>query len=564
MKKRLLSILLCIVVIICMMPTTALAELNTGHAVKVRFTVLYVSDEFKIGYNYGSSENTTFVCQYSTPHSDTAYSNHTISIGDIKDAADRASINYGYKITGWTKEAKRNPTVFGFNIIEPTACNKGTTIYLVAERTAPAITSYTVTYKDGCNGEVFADDVHSNLAKDAKTPEFRGTANREGYIFKGWEPDVADTVTRNATYVAQWEKEAPAIVTPDKPTGEDLNGILGDKIVTVKCINANAAHNPKMLTYGLIDNGYTIGDVQKAADNSYVCDVMFSASAYQAKYNDDTNSKHSLDPETQAQNDAFVRLTWNQALNKWTAQNDSNVVFTVACEEQHIEELYTVTYTDGVDNEEVFADQVFRNIKKGEKTPEFNGTPSRTGYKFAGWTPKKADTVTENIVYSATWSKKGTGGGGTVTYYTVKWNNYDNTTLETDYCYYGQLPKYDGTTPVKPADEKYTYEFTGWDKEIVKVTGNAVYTAQFKAIEKENPADPTNPDPTKPDPAEPTRPEQPDPTKPAKPCRPDTEVPKTGDTAADTVLVNTFVLILSALGGTALWHRRKEKNQISQ
>ena len=41
-------------------PDPAPADLNTGHKIDVRFTVLYVGDEFNIGYNYGTSESTTF------------------------------------------------------------------------------------------------------------------------------------------------------------------------------------------------------------------------------------------------------------------------------------------------------------------------------------------------------------------------------------------------------------------------------------------------------------------------------------------------------------------------
>lgn len=143
-------------------------------------------------------------------------------------------------------------------------------------------------------------------------------------------------------------------------------------------------------------------------------------------------------------------------------------------------------------------------------------------------------------------------------YYTVKWNNYDNTNLETDYCTYYQMPTYDSATPVRPADEKYTYEFIGWDKEVVRVTGDAVYTAQFKAVAKEqpkpeDPADPTNPDkPGRPD--KPTKPDKPE--KPAKPDKPDTEVPKTGDTSVDNMIINLFLLTSSALAAALLWYRK--------
>ncbi len=65
-------------------------------------------------------------------------------------------------------------------------------------------------------------------------------------------------------------------------------------------------------------------------------------------------------------------------------------------------ETFTVTYTDGVDNEEIFKDQTY-TVESGKATPAFNGTPTRKGYTFAGWKPAVAATVTSNATYEATW-----------------------------------------------------------------------------------------------------------------------------------------------------------------
>ena len=65
-------------------------------------------------------------------------------------------------------------------------------------------------------------------------------------------------------------------------------------------------------------------------------------------------------------------------------------------------EKYAVTYTDGVDGEEIFKDQ-FYTVEFGKATPAFNGTPTRKGYTFAGWKPAVAATVTSNATYEATW-----------------------------------------------------------------------------------------------------------------------------------------------------------------
>ena len=65
-------------------------------------------------------------------------------------------------------------------------------------------------------------------------------------------------------------------------------------------------------------------------------------------------------------------------------------------------EKYTVTYTDGVDGEEIFKDQTY-TVEAGKATPAFNGTPARDGYTFVGWKPAVAATVTGNATYEATW-----------------------------------------------------------------------------------------------------------------------------------------------------------------
>ena len=72
--------------------------------------------------------------------------------------------------------------------------------------------------------------------------------------------------------------------------------------------------------------------------------------------------------------------------------------------------------------------------------------------------------------------------------YTVKFVNYDGTVLQSGKVAKGETPKYEGTEPSRPSDEKYTYAFSGWEPAIAEVTGDATYTAKYTETPKGKPA----------------------------------------------------------------------------
>ena len=63
--------------------------------------------------------------------------------------------------------------------------------------------------------------------------------------------------------------------------------------------------------------------------------------------------------------------------------------------------------------------------------------------------------------------------------YTISFVNYDKTVLQSGKVKEGELPVYNGETPTRPSVQEYSYEFTGWDKEIVPAVADATYTAKF-------------------------------------------------------------------------------------
>ena len=244
--------------------------------------------------------------------------------------------------------------------------------------------TFTVTYTDGVDGEeVFADQVYSGLRKDSETPAFNGTPNREGYTFAGWEPEVTETVTETVTYVAKWTP-----VEPKAPTAEELKKL--EMAVQVKCVvDDSQQHKDAYDLLGECDVDYFVGEPRKDGDD-WLCDINYYPERYVAEFNTTfQNLKHVQNDEK------IVPVTLIWAGDSWQIKEQGRV---------HVTEVYTVTYTDGVDGEEVFADQVYSDLRKDSTTPAFNGTPTRTGYTFAGWEPEVAETVTETVTYAAKWT----------------------------------------------------------------------------------------------------------------------------------------------------------------
>ncbi|MFR4260950.1 MAG: InlB B-repeat-containing protein, partial [Butyricicoccaceae bacterium] len=116
---------------------------------------------------------------------------------------------------------------------------------------------------------------------------------------------------------------------------------------------------------------------------------------------------------------------------------------------------FSVTYTDGIGGTS-FADETTSDLRRGTPTPAFTGgTPTRSGYTFAGWEPSVAATVTDNAVYTAQWAKNSSSSHHS-TRYTLHYESNGGTAYKDERCSSGTKVTLDKT----PTRESYT--FTGW------------------------------------------------------------------------------------------------------
>ena len=132
--------------------------------------------------------------------------------------------------------------------------------------------------------------------------------------------------------------------------------------------------------------------------------------------------------------------------SKFTPRNSSYAIINAEDNVVLFTKAATVTYTDGVDGEEIFPNQT-HSTYLGQPTPAFNGTPQRTGYVFGGWSPEVQETVTGNTTYTAQW---------TVNQYTITFDTDGGSTVAAQTVAHGEKA-------VRPADpERNGFTFGGW------------------------------------------------------------------------------------------------------
>ena len=351
--KKSLAIMLALIMVLCMIPTTALAANGTGHQISVKIYKVVLDSSKPLGYQNPELVNTiTVICQDATGHS--GY-NHSVKLKEFYPT------NFGLPTTDWTgwqfdsyyTKGKDNNTFYNFtssrvnataNVTgsEPYSCSKN--FYLVYKEAAPQTQDITLTYD--ANKGTGAPDPETQKVEKGQSATFTVSTQkptRENYTFKGWstaknaaaaEYKGGDSITisQDTTLYAVWEENNPTPPTPpttDKPeppkpeNTPGIPGLTGEKVVKVMCVTENSSHAEK--SYQLIADSYDVGNVEGDATSGYTCTITVDPAKYVTKYNE-TNGDHTLNPNPQSRS---ITFEWNN--NSWALAAGQNlpITFTV-------------------------------------------------------------------------------------------------------------------------------------------------------------------------------------------------------------------------------------------
>ena len=323
------------------------------------------------------------------------------------------------------------------------------------------IRTYTVTYSDGQGGEVFNDAVYRNLQKDAATPEYTPNVIQEGWKLIGWSPSVEPTVTKNVTYVAQWQ------------TSTDTPNLL----MTMDLLPADATFTVT----------YTDGVEDAVIFNDQATSGLLAGDATPAA--------------PQPTREGYRFDGWEPAVTETVS---ADATYTAKWTK-----LYTIVFLDGTEENNVVLSQ---QVAEGENTP-LPANPTREGYDFDawidqnnnGWGDSASKPVTGDATYTATWrAHDAVDGNAAETLENGETADAGVRVVVTDgvddgvigestsqtimdaYAYVQSLP-----TPTHPSDP--TMVFAGWsDFNYDEVGGVVIFEATWKAAETEQPADTTD------------------------------------------------------------------------
>jgi len=340
---------------------------------------------------------------------------------------------------------------------------------------------YTVTFN--CDGGSTIDPQFVDDGSAATKPV---DPVKTGYTFSGWTLDgeaydFATPVTDNIELKATWTTDTYTISWDTNGDGNvDDTTTVAYGEMPVHADGAKDADAQYTYTFA----GWSPEIVAVTGEATYTATFTETVNTYTVKFVNEDGTELQSSEVAYGETPAYTGATPTKAADAQNTYTFAGWTPEIAAVTGNV--TYKATFTETANKYTIrFVNEDGNELQSSEvaygETPAYTGaTPTKAAdaqysYTFAGWTPEIV-AVTGNVTYKATYTSS-------TNTYTVVWQNWDGIELEKDEgVAYGTTPSYDGQTPTRAGDTQNTYTFAGWSPEIVAVTGDATYTAQYEAI----------------------------------------------------------------------------------
>lgn len=244
----------------------------------------------------------------------------------------------------------------------------GTKTTPVTSHETAKVTGHKVFYNpDNDTGNITGDGLY--YPQGAAVPVTNSVPTLEGHEFTGWKSNIEGD---NKVYTSDG-------------TNSSITMPAANVILTAQwTVNTDTKYTVNHYQQNLDDNGYKLFETE-------------------------SDKTGTTGEQTTATAKNYEGFTAKPVEQKTIAADGSTVV-----DIYYDRNTYSVTYTDGVNNETIFEDEVHQSVKYGASVPAYNnGTdPSRENYTFAGWEPSVPATMpANNLMFAAKWEKNPVGDG---------------------------------------------------------------------------------------------------------------------------------------------------------
>ncbi len=341
---------------------------------------------------------------------------------------------------------------------------------------------YLVTFKDEDGTTLKSEELEYGVTPVAPEDPTKGNTAEYSYTFSGWDKEIA-SVTEAATYTATYnatknsytitfadedgmvlqssEVEYGAIPTapsdPTKANTAEWSYTFAGWTPTIVAVTEAATYTA---TYTTTKNSYTITWLNEDGSKIESETLEYGVTPTHADITKESTAEYT-----------YTFAGWTPQVETVTGDAEYTATFTAT------KNTYTITWL----NED--GSQISQIVTNYGEMPTAPADPTKAAtaeytYTFAGWTPAVA-TITGDATYTATFTatERVENKTFTITFY------YEDgvTVLDQVTVKYGETPS-TSLIPSKYSEEHYYYSFAGWSPEIVPATGDASYTATYRAI----------------------------------------------------------------------------------
>lgn len=283
MKKRVISLVLCLLMVLSLIPTTAFAEIQSNNTSTMTFKIVngtwnlpqgtnatLSSDKKEVTFTtYWSTRVQAYVYECSLNNSNSLEAFLNAILGSGGNPATYITPDDGYTLSGMTNQdwavnaggMKVNGSLSAnqqMNLIRQHSHSYDThgnderdgfyadTVYTLTLTKS----SYTVKYDLNGGKTTSTTTEFTGLTYNQTTPTI-DNPTKEGYTFAGWNPSVAEKVIADAVYVAQWTEIETVDIPVKKVWDCTKNGVTaphGDSVTVTLLQNGNDIDRTLTLT----------------------------------------------------------------------------------------------------------------------------------------------------------------------------------------------------------------------------------------------------------------------------------------------------------------------------